>query len=125
MKPFIFFALFISFSCANAQTDYKRQFDSLSTVHKVCTIESSLRNHRVKLEHLKKEKEKLKVQFSDIQSFKIGRSDAEKELQLEEIKALIESNNTALTEASVELTSLINDLLLANEEVKKLQGPQY
>lgn len=123
MKPLIVLAIVLSSFVSVAQTDYKKQLDSLTTVHKVCTIESSIRNHRVKLDQLKKQKEKLKAQLSDIQSFKIGRLDAEKEEQLVEINQLIEAHNSSLTDATVELTSLINDLVIANEEVKNLQNP--
>ncbi len=105
-----------------AQIDYKRQLDSLTTVHKICTIESSIRNHRVKLDQLKKENKNLNTQLVEIQSFQLGRTDAEKEEQLLEINVLIEANATALTNAKVQLTTLINDLLIANEVVKDLQN---
>src|SRR5690606_11270905 len=105
-----------------AQIDYKRQLDSLTIVHKVCTIENSIRNQRVRLDHLKKQKQSLSAQLAEIQSFKLGRTDAEKEAQLTEINLLIETNATALTAAGVQLTTLINELVLANEDVKDLQN---
>lgn len=123
MKPFIVLAMLLCTLVSVGQTDYKKQLDSLITVHKVCTIESSIRNHRVKLDQLKRQKVKLKTQLSEIQSFQIGRTEAEKIEQLEEVNQLIENNSVLLTKASVQLTSLINDLLLANEEVKNLQNP--
>lgn len=104
-----------------AQNDYKKQLDSLIIVHKVCTIESSIRNQRVKLDHLKKQQLSLDAQLSDVQSFKLGRSDSEKETQLSNINLLIETNAVELKAAKVELTSLINELVLANEDVKDLQ----
>ncbi|MBA6154478.1 hypothetical protein [Gelidibacter maritimus] len=105
-----------------AQIDYKKQLDSLTIVHKVCTIEKSVRNHRVKLDQLKKQKQTLNTQLSEIQGFKLGRTDAEREEQLSEINLLIEANTTALTAAGVQLTTLINELVLANEDVKALQN---
>lgn len=104
-----------------AQIDYKRQLDSLIIVHKVCIIENNIRNHRVKLDQLKKQKKSLIAQLADIQSFKLGRTDEEKETQLAEIHVLMEDNATVLTAATVLLTSLINDLVLANEDVKAFQ----
>ncbi len=122
MKPFIFLiTLFFSISIV-AQTDYKRQFDSLTTVHKVCIIENAIRNHRVKLDQLRKQKQSLNNRLADIQSFKIRRSDVEKEEQLTSINEQIETNAIANTNATVHLTTLINDLVLANEDVKKLQN---
>ncbi|HXJ98063.1 MAG TPA: hypothetical protein VNJ50_04395 [Gelidibacter sp.] len=105
-----------------AQTDYKKQLDSLLTVHKVCVIENDIRNHRVKMDQLKKQRQGLNAKLAEIQSFKFFRSDAEKEEQLNEINKQIETNGIANTTATVFLTSLINDLVLANEEVKKLQN---
>ncbi len=122
MKPFIVLIL-MSYSIGSvAQIDYKRQLDSLTTVHKVCTIESTIRNHRVKLDQLKKERKNLNTKFVEIQSFQLGRTDAEKEEQLLDINVLIEANATALTNATVQLTTLINDLVIANEDVKDLQN---
>lgn len=122
MKPFIVLIL-MSYSIGSvAQIDYKRQLDSLTTVHKVCTIESTIRNHRVKLDQLKKERKNLNAKLVEIQSFQLGRTDAEKEEQLLDINVLIESNATALTNATVQLTTLINDLVIANEDVKDLQN---
>lgn len=105
-----------------AQTDYKKQLDSLLTVHKVCVIENDIRNHRVKMDQLKKQRQGLNAKLAEIQSFKFFRSDAEKEEQLNEINKQIETNGIANNTATVFLTSLINDLVLANEEVKKLQN---
>jgi glycerophosphoryl diester phosphodiesterase len=76
----------------------------------------------VKLDQLKKENKNLNTQLVEIQSFQLGRTDAEKEEQLLEINVLIEANATALTNAKVQLTTLINDLLIANEVVKDLQN---
>lgn len=122
MKPFIVLFL-MSYSIGSvAQIDYKRQLDSLTTVHKVCTIESTIRNHRVKLDQLKKERKNLNAKLVEIQSFQLGRTDAEKEEQLLDINVLIEANATALTNATVQLTTLINDLVIANEDVKDLQN---
>ncbi|OBX26459.1 hypothetical protein LX77_00987 [Gelidibacter algens] len=122
MKPYIVLILMLCSIRSVAQIDYKRQLDSLTTVHKICTIESSIRNHRVKLDQLKKENKNLNTQLVEIQSFQLGRTDAEKEEQLLEINVLIEANATALTNAKVQLTTLINDLLIANEVVKDLQN---
>ena len=121
MKPYILLiVVFFSIELA-AQTDYKRQFDSISTVHKVCLIENNLRNHRVKMDQLKKQKLSLITKLEDIQSFKLRRTDTEKEEQLAAINQQIEANAIAATTATMLLTSLINDLVLANEDVKKLQ----
>lgn len=122
MKTFIVLILSMVSISAGAQNDYKRKFDSLTTVHKVCTIESSIRNHRIKMDQLKKQKQSLQAQLSEIQSFKLGRSDQEKEEQLGEIKELIDENAVAYTNATVELTTLINNLVLANEDVKDLEN---
>lgn len=122
MKPFILLiAVFFSMELV-AQTDYKRQFDSLTTVHKVCIIESNIRNHRVKMVQLKKEKQSLNTQLSEIQGFKLRRTDLEKEEQLAAINKRIESNAVAHTNATVYLTTLINELVMANEDVKELQN---
>ncbi|WP_299391048.1 hypothetical protein [uncultured Gelidibacter sp.] len=121
MKPYTVLILMLFSIGSVAQVDYKRQLDSLTTVHKVCTIENTIRNHRVKLDQLKKEKRRLNTQLTEIQSFKLGRTDAEKEEQLLEINKLIEANAVALTNATVHLTSLINDLVIANDDVKQLQ----
>lgn len=122
MKAFIVLILSVVSISAVGQTDYKKQLDSLTTVHKVCVIENSIRNHRIKMDHLKKKRQSLQSQLSEIQSFKLGRSDSEKEEQLEEIKHQIEANAVAYTEATVELTTMINDLVLANEDVKDLKN---
>lgn len=124
MKPtIVLILLFFSItSIAQNELDYKRQFDSLATVHKVCIFENTLRNHRVKMDHLKKQKQNLKLQLADVQSFKLGRTDAEKEEQLAEINELIESNSMAYTNAAVQLTTLINELVLAHDDVKELQS---
>ena len=120
MRPYIFLIPILFSIKLVAQTDYKRQFDSLTTVHKVCVIENSIRNHRVKLDQLRKQKQTLNNRLSEIQSFKLRRSDAEKEEQLITISEQIEANAIANTNATVHLTTLINDLVLANEDVKKL-----
>lgn len=112
---------FISVSSI-AQIDYKKKLDSLTTVHNVCIIESSIRNHRIKMDQLKKQKQTLETQLSEIQSFKLGRTEEEKEEQLAEINKQIEANAEAYTNATVHLTTLINNLVLANEEVKELQN---
>ncbi|MBJ7882838.1 hypothetical protein [Gelidibacter salicanalis] len=122
MKPYTILMLMLFSIGSVAQVDYKRQLDSLTTVHKVCTIESTIRNHRVKLDQLKKEKKRLETQLTEVESFKLGRTDAEKEQQLLEVNALLEANAVALTKATVHLTSLINDLVIANEDVKDLQN---
>lgn len=122
MKAYIVLILLFYSITSVAQIDYKRQLDSLTIVHKVCTIENSIRNQRVKLDHLKKQKQNLSAQLAEVQSFKLGRTDAEKEAQLTEINLLIEANATALTAAGVQLTTLINELVLANEDVKDLQN---
>lgn len=122
MKPYILLiALFFSIELV-AQTDYKRQFDSLTTVHKVCLIENTIRNHRVKLDQLRKQRQNLNAKLADIQSFKIRRTEVEKEEQLAVINEQIEANAIANTNATVYLTTLINDLVLASEDVKKLQN---
>lgn len=123
MKPYVVLILMLfSIGSVVAQIDYKRQLDSLTTVHKVCTIESAIRNHRVKLDQLKKEKKRLDTQLTEIESFKLGRTDIEKDQQLLEINTFLEANAIALTKATVHLTSLINDLVMANEDVKDLQN---
>lgn len=122
MKAFIVLILLFFSITSVAQIDYKKQLDSLMIVHKVCTIESSIRKQRVKLDNLKKQKQSLNAQLAEIQSFKLGRTDAEKEAQLTEINQQIEANTTALTAAGVQLTTLINELVLANEDVKALQN---
>lgn len=122
MKAFIVLILLFFSITSVAQIDYKKQLDSLMIVHKVCTIESSIRNQRVKLDNLKKQKQSLNAQLAEIQSFKLARTDAEKEAQLTEINQQIEANTTALTAAGVQLTTLINELVLANEDVKALQN---
>jgi len=122
MKPYIVWSLLMTSLVTFSQTDYKKQLDSLTTVHKVCLIESTIRNHKVKLDQLKKQKEKLNVQLEDVQSFKLGRTDEEKEAQVNEVQILIDANAISLTDATVQLTTLINDLVLANEDVKKLQN---
>ncbi|WP_027126824.1 hypothetical protein [Gelidibacter mesophilus] len=121
MKTYIVLILVLFSLKSVAQIDYKRQLDSLTTVHKVCVIENSIRNHRIKLDHLKKQKQSLNAQLQEIQGFKLGRTDAEKEEQLAEINPLIEANATTLTAAGVQLTTLINELVMANEDVKDLQ----
>lgn len=125
MKAFIVLILSFFSMTTVAQVDYKRQLDSLTIIHKVCTIESSIRNQRVKVDHLKKQKQSLNTQLSEIQSFKLGRTDIEKETQLSDINLLIQSNDSTLTAAKVQLTTLINNLVLANEDVKDLQGLQH
>lgn len=121
MKPYIVLIVMVYSLGSVAQIDYKMQLDSLTTVHKVCTIESTLRNHRLKLDQLKKQKQSLNAQLTDIESFKLGRTDTEKEEQLVEINETIEANATALTNATVQLTTIINNLVMANEDVKDLQ----
>lgn len=121
MKTYIVLILVLFSLKSVAQIDYKRKLDSLTTIHKVCVIENSIRNHRIKLDHLKKQKQSLNAQLQEIQGFKLGRTDAEKEEQLAEINPLIEANATALTAAGVQLTTLINELVMANEDVKDLQ----
>lgn len=118
---FILMFSFISVSSI-AQIDYKKKLDSLTTVHNVCIIESSIRNHRIKMDQLKKQKQTLETQLSEVQSFKLGRTEEEKEEQLAEINKQIEANAEAYTNATVHLTTLINNLVLANEEVKELQN---
>lgn len=122
MKPYIFLIILFFSIGSVAQTDYKRQLDSLMTVHKICVIESNLRNHRIKMDQLKKQKQSLDTQLSDIQSFKLRRTDIEKEEQLGAINELIEANAVAHTSAKVYLTTLINELVMANEDVKELQS---
>ena len=122
MKPYIVLILMLFSIGSVAQIDYKRQFDSLTTVHKVCKIESTIRNHRVKLDQSKKEKKRLNAQLAELQSFKLGRTDAEKEEQILEVTALLETNAAALTNATVQLTTLITELVSANDEVKDLQN---
>ena len=122
MKPIILIIAVLFSLELVAQTDYKRQLDSLKTVHKVCVIESNIRNHRVKMVQLKKQKQSLNTQLSEIQSFKLRRTEAEKEEQLAVINELIEANAIAHTNATVYLTSLINELVMANEDVKELQN---
>ena len=122
MKPYIFLIVLLFSIELVAQTDYKRQLDSLTTVHKVCVIESNIRNHRVKMDQLKKQKQSLNTQLSDIQSFKLRRSDSEKEEQLVAINELIEANAIAHISSKVYLTTLINELVLANEDVKELKN---
>lgn len=123
MKTYLFIAFSLFFSLTSvAQIDYKRQLDSLTIIHKVCTLESQIRNHRVKLDHLKKQKQSLNAQLSEVQGFKLGRVDSEKEAQLSDINRLIEANATELTAAGIQLTTLINELVLANEDVKALQN---
>lgn len=117
----VLIALFFS-TVLVAQTDYKKQLDSLTLVHKVCGIESNLRNHRVKMDQLKKQQESLNTQLSEIQSFKLRRTDAEKEAQLTTVNDQIEANAIAITDGKIHLTSLINELVLANEDVKELQN---
>lgn len=117
----VLIALFFS-TVLVAQTDYKKQLDSLIIVHKVCGIESNLRNHRVKMNQLKKQQESLNTQLSEIQSFKLRRTDAEKEAQLTTVNDQIEANAIAITDGTVKLTTLINELVLANEDVKELQN---
>ena len=122
MKPIILIIAVLFSMKLVAQTDYKKQLDSLKTVHKVCVIESNIRNHRVKMVQLKKQKQSLNTQLSEIQSFKLRRTEAEKEEQLAVINELIEANAIAHTNATVYLTSLINELVMANEDVKELQN---
>lgn len=122
MKPYILLIVLLFSIELTAQTDYKKQLDSLTIVHKVCVIENSIRNHRVKMDQLKRQRQNLNAQLAEIQSFKLFRSEAEKEEQLAAINELIEANGIANTNATVYLTSLINDLVLANEDVKKLQN---
>lgn len=119
-KAIIVILLFVSIPSV-AQVDYKRQLDSLIIVHKVCTLENQIRNQRVKLDQIKKKKQSLNLQLQDIQSFKLGRTDSEKEIQLSEINLLIETNSSELTAAGVQLTTLINELVLANDDVKALK----
>ena len=122
MKPYIFLiTLFFSIKLV-AQDDYKRQFDSLTTVHKVCIIENTIRNHRIKLDQIRKQKQNLNAKLAEIQSFKIRRTDVEKEEQLTAITEQIEGNAIANTNATVYLTTLINELVLANEDVKNLRN---
>ena len=122
MKPYIFLiTLFFSIKLV-AQDDYKRQFDSLTTVHKVCVIENTIRNHRIKLDQIRKQKQNLNAKLAEIQSFKIRRTDVEKEEQLTAITEQIEGNAIANTNATVYLTTLINELVLANEDVKNLRN---
>ena len=122
MKPYIFLiTLFFSIKLV-AQDDYKRQFDSLTTVHKVCVIENTIRNHRLKLDQIRKQKQNLNAKLAEIQSFKIRRTDVEKEEQLTAITEQIEGNAIANTNATVYLTTLINELVLANEDVKNLRN---
>lgn len=122
MKTYIVLILFCFSIGSVAQTDYKRQLDSLTTVHKVCVIESNIRNHRIKMVQLKKQKQSLNTQLVDIQSFKLRRTDIEREDQLAAINDLIEANAIAHKNAAVYLTSLINDLVTANEDIKELQN---
>lgn len=123
MKPCIVVLFLMSslISVGQEDIDYKKKFDSLTVVHKVCILENSLRNHRIKMEALKKQKQSLKNQLTEIQSFKLRRTEEEKEEQLTEVNALIEANAAAYTKAAVQLTTIINDLVLANEDVKELQ----
>lgn len=126
MKPCIVVLFLMSslISVGQDDIDYKKKFDSLTVVHKVCILENSLRNHRIKMETLKKQKQSLKNQLAEIQSFKLRRTEEEKEEQLAEVNALIETNAAAYTKAAVQLTTIINDLVLANEDVKELQRNQ-
>ncbi len=122
MKPYILVITLLFSIELVAQIDYKRKLDSLTTVHKVCTIENTIRNHRVKLDQLRKQRNNLNAKLVDIQSFKLRRTDVEKEEQLIAINDQIEGNAIANTNATVHLTTLINDLLLANEDVKMLKN---
>lgn len=122
MKPFILLITLLFSVELAAQIDYKRQLDSMITVHKVCVIENTLRKHRLKVDQIKKQKQSLNTQLSDIQSFKIRRTDIEKEEQLAVINELIESNTIDHTNAKVQLTTLINELVMANEDVKDLRN---
>ena len=117
----LIFILFFSIQLV-AQTDYKRQLDSLTIVHRVCVIESNIRNHRVKMDQLKKQKQNLNTQLLEVQSFKLRRTEIEKEEQLTKLSDLIEANTAALTQGTIYLTTLINELVIANEEVKDLQN---
>ena len=122
MKPYILVITLLFSIELVAQIDYKRKLDSLTIVHKVCTIENTIRNHRVKLDQLRKQRNNLNAKLVDIQSFKLRRTDVEKEEQLIAINDQIEGNAIANTNATVHLTTLINDLLLANEDVKMLKN---
>lgn len=122
MKSYIVLILLFFSIESVAQIDYKRQLDSLTIVHKVCIIESNIRNHRVKMVQLKKQKQSLNTQLAEIQSFKIRRTEVEKEEQLTVINELIEANAIAYTNATVYLTTLINELVMANEDVKDLKN---
>lgn len=122
MKSYLLLFVLLFSIKLSAQIDYKRKFDSLTVVHKVCDIERTLHDHRAHIEELKKERQELNARLSDIQKFKPFRSEAEKEEQLEEVNELIKENAIANTNAAVHLTALINQLVAANEAVKKLQN---
>lgn len=122
MKPYIFIIALLFSIKSVAQIDYERQLDSLITFHKVCIIENSIRNHRVKMDQIRKQRQSLNNKLAEIQSFKLRRTDGEKEEQLVTINELIEANASENTSATVQLTILINDLVLANEDVKKLRN---
>lgn len=127
MKPFIAFLFLFSslISLGQDEQDYKKKFDSLTVVHKVCILENNLRNHRITMDNLKKQKQSLKNQLAEIQSFTLRRTEEEKEEQLDAVNALIEANAAAYTKAAVLLTSIINDLVLANEDVKALKNKEF
>lgn len=116
IAPIIFLLSLVSFS----QENYKKQLDSLITVHKVCEIESNIKKQTIKLDSLVKLKEKYNYQLQDINSFKIGRTNLQKEKQLNEINDLIKNNNSELDETKTNLLLIANELKLAKEEVKKL-----
>lgn len=122
MKPYIVLILLFFSITSVAQIDYKRQFDSLTIVHKICIIKSGIRDHRLKMDQVKKEKQNLHSQLLDIQSFKLGRTDIEKETQIVKINELIEANAIVYTAATIHLTTLINDMVGANDDLKELRN---
>lgn len=122
MKRYILWLLLIYSLNSFAQADYKKQLDSLLIVHKVCVLENTIQEHRSKMQQLKNERQELNAALAKIKKFRLFRSEVEKKEQLGAINGLIETNAIASTTATVYLTSLINELVLANEEVEALQS---
>ncbi|MBR9845943.1 MAG: hypothetical protein GYB35_07465 [Algicola sp.] len=122
MKQLLILLVFCIVSCSkySQKSSVQMELDSLKTVHNVCNIKTQITLTSNSVDSLTQEKEKLLFQLRDIEMFKLGRTELEKEKQLTEIHNLIKQNEFALKESSNFYNKLLYDLQIAKHKVDEL-----
>ena len=122
MKQLLILLVFCIVSCSkySKRSSVQMELDSLKTVHNVCNIKAQITLTSNSVDSLTQEKEKLLFQLRDIEMFKLGRTELEKEKQLTEIHNLIKQNEFALKESSNFYNKLLYDLQIAKHKVDEL-----